>query len=463
MTSAKPFNLLEQLNDIESRKIKCAKRDTWYRNLRAWDLRLDRRQRQRDTIPETVDVTQRACANCGHVYEGRVCPQCGQVGTWKRYTWLQAFKNFLDIWGLGNRPMFRTLKELFWRPGYMIRDYLDGRRQFYFPPFKLLAVTVALIVFTSWLTGVKYESDIQQIVTDENIQELASSLTGPLATAIHSFMAFVVFLSKNPLYEWLFYSVIILVCVWVAFRRYGRCNLVETYIFLIFVLAQQLLLQIPEMAGTALLTFVKDHTMLHLGGTVTVPITPIHGFLDVVGTRVAAVYVLLTSLLLIMDFRQFYGLKWKTTLIRWLYSALIGVAIASVLVFYLTIDMDRDQAILFTAFCVLAPSAFYGLSQYLRKHQEQMTQSVDWACKVLALPLLIVFVPPIVSIVWGTGCHVSLQLLALVVCVLLFVAVSFLPAVLYKIFRKTWLSWLSVPVTLMLLFFLIRLIEKIMN
>ena len=50
--------------------------------------------------------------------------------------------------------MFRTLKELFWRPGYMIRDYLNGHRQFYFPPFKLVAVAVVLLVFVGWLTGV---------------------------------------------------------------------------------------------------------------------------------------------------------------------------------------------------------------------------------------------------------------------------------------------------------------------
>ena len=54
--------------------------------------------------------------------------------------------NFLDIWGLGNRPMFRTLRELFWRPGYMVRDYLNGHRQFYFPPFKLLAVVIVFLI-----------------------------------------------------------------------------------------------------------------------------------------------------------------------------------------------------------------------------------------------------------------------------------------------------------------------------
>lgn len=417
-------------------------------------MRLDRRMQQRDIIPETLDDTVRTCYNCGHVYTGRVCPQCGQAGTWKRYTWWQAFRNFLDIWGLGNRPMFRTLKELFWRPGYMIRDYLDGHRQFYFPPFKLLAVAIALLIFTTWLTGVKYESPFQVMFANEENKDMVLSMTGPLATAAQTFMDFVTFLGRHPLYEWLFVSVIILLCVWVAFRRYSHCNLVETYIFLIFVLAQMLFLEIPSMIGMTLLAFVKDHTVLHVGSAVAIPIRPIHGFLDVFGGRVAFIYALFAYLLVILDFRQFYGLKWKQTLIRFLYALLIGLVIVSVLLVYLISDMGRDEAILFTTYCLAATSGFYGLSKYLQKHRDQITQSVKWACYALALPLLIVLVPVIIVGFVNTGTPLFLQILMIPFSVLLFVAGSLLPAVLYRKFHKAWLSLLLVPVVFALLFFL---------
>lgn len=419
-------------------------------------MRLDRRMQQRDIIPETLDDTVRTCYNCGHVYTGRVCPQCGQAGTWKRYTWWQAFRNFLDIWGLGNRPMFRTLKELFWRPGYMIRDYLDGHRQFYFPPFKLLAVAIALLIFTTWLTGVKYESPFQVMFANEENKDVVLSMTGPLATAAQTFMDFVTFLGAHPLYEWLFVSVIILLCVWVAFRRYSHCNLVETYIFLIFVLAQQLFLEIPSMIGSTLLAFVKDHTVLHLGSTLAIPIRPIHGFLDVFGGRVAFIYVLFTYLLVILDLRQFYGLKWKHTLIRFLYSALIGIVIILVFMSYLVSDMDKNDAILFTTYCLAVTSGFYVISKYLKENREQLTPSVEWACYVSAFPLLIVFVTAISFVYFKAGYHLFLQILVILVSVLVFVAVSLLPAVLYKKFRKTWLSWLISPLMLTLMYLIIR-------
>ena len=72
--------------------------------------------------------------------------------------------NFLDILGLGNRPMFQTIRELFVRPGYMVRDYLNGQRQRYFPPFKMLAVMALLLVFVTWLTNQKHYSFLGELV-----------------------------------------------------------------------------------------------------------------------------------------------------------------------------------------------------------------------------------------------------------------------------------------------------------
>ena len=40
--------------------------------------------------------------------------------------------------------MFRTLRDLLLRPGYMIRDYISGMQMAYFPPFKLLFLLTAL-------------------------------------------------------------------------------------------------------------------------------------------------------------------------------------------------------------------------------------------------------------------------------------------------------------------------------
>lgn len=61
-----------------------------------------------------------------------------------RYSFKNAFLLFLDVWGLGNRGMFRTLRDLILRPGYMAYDYLKGMMMAYFPPFKLFFLLIAL-------------------------------------------------------------------------------------------------------------------------------------------------------------------------------------------------------------------------------------------------------------------------------------------------------------------------------
>ena len=88
------------------------------------------------------------CTTCGTHFTGNYCPRCGQSAKIGRYSFKKAFLLFLDVWGLGNRGMFRTLRDLLLRPGYMIRDYLQGMQMAYFPPFKMffLLVTLSLLV-----------------------------------------------------------------------------------------------------------------------------------------------------------------------------------------------------------------------------------------------------------------------------------------------------------------------------
>ena len=87
---------------------------------------------------------QHECATCGTHYEGNYCPRCGQSAKIGRYSFKKAILLFLDVWGLGNRGMFRSIRDLILRPGYMIRDYLRGMQMAYFPPFKMFFLLLAL-------------------------------------------------------------------------------------------------------------------------------------------------------------------------------------------------------------------------------------------------------------------------------------------------------------------------------
>ena len=110
---------------------------------------------------------QHECATCGTRYDGNYCPRCGQSAKIGRYSFKNAFLLFLDVWGLGNRGMFRSIRDLILRPGYMIRDYLRGMQMAYFPPFKMFFLLLAL-----WLV-VDSGLNIQLVNRDkQNEQEI---------------------------------------------------------------------------------------------------------------------------------------------------------------------------------------------------------------------------------------------------------------------------------------------------
>ncbi len=102
------------------------------------------------------------CPTCGRHYVGNFCPQCGQSAKIGRYSLKNALLLYLDVWGLGNRGMFRTIRDLFLRPGYMIQDYLRGMQMAYFPPFKMLFLLATLSLLVSSGLNLKGENQFEK-------------------------------------------------------------------------------------------------------------------------------------------------------------------------------------------------------------------------------------------------------------------------------------------------------------
>lgn len=132
-----------------------------YRRFRQWQL-------QPHQVAPLVNEPHE-CATCGTHYEGNYCPRCGQSAKIGRYSFKKAFLLFLDVWGLGNRGMFRTIRDLILRPGYMIRDYLQGMQMAYFPPFKMFFLLVALSLIVE--TGLNVKMEDRLVSTQEQFAQ----------------------------------------------------------------------------------------------------------------------------------------------------------------------------------------------------------------------------------------------------------------------------------------------------
>jgi hypothetical protein len=90
------------------------------------------------------------CLNCGTRLRGQYCGSCGQRARSRLISlWELLSEAFGDLFELDSR-LWRTLIPLLVRPGQLTRDYLEGRRARYMPPFRsylVLSVIFFVIAF----------------------------------------------------------------------------------------------------------------------------------------------------------------------------------------------------------------------------------------------------------------------------------------------------------------------------
>ena len=86
------------------------------------------------------------CLNCGEHYTGNFCPRCGQSRKTARYRLRNALQNIAGGFFNIDTGFGRTLIDLLHRPGYMIADFIGGKRAPQFRPFQTLFILAALYI-----------------------------------------------------------------------------------------------------------------------------------------------------------------------------------------------------------------------------------------------------------------------------------------------------------------------------
>jgi Protein of unknown function (DUF3667) len=106
-----------------------------------------------DENDAAVPDNQEHCLNCRATLVGQYCGQCGQRATNRLISLWELIRDaFGDLFELDSR-LWRTLVPLLARPGQLTRDYLEGRRARYMPPFRMylvLSVLFFVVAFSDW-------------------------------------------------------------------------------------------------------------------------------------------------------------------------------------------------------------------------------------------------------------------------------------------------------------------------
>lgn len=149
-----------------------------WRAFRAWQ--------QQPQAHYRLDETEHVCNNCGHTFVGNYCPVCSQAARHGRIGWRSLWEGIGQLWGIESRSAIYTLWQLLWRPGYLVRDYVSGKRQVSYPPVKLLFILAAIVAVVMFFfpTPVKDSTDTGYIYLDmaltwlENHENINALLSG---------------------------------------------------------------------------------------------------------------------------------------------------------------------------------------------------------------------------------------------------------------------------------------------
>jgi hypothetical protein len=118
------------------------------------------------------------CANCGAALEGPYCHVCSQeYDRHKRSIFHLIWEAIEGLLHLDGR-LSRTLPALFFRPGSLAKDYMEGRVVRHVPPFRTFLVALLLFIFAA-------EHAIHQITkeSEHKAHERAAQLATPAGRA----------------------------------------------------------------------------------------------------------------------------------------------------------------------------------------------------------------------------------------------------------------------------------------
>lgn len=85
------------------------------------------------------------CLNCGQALPaGEYCPHCGQRHP-HRLTLGHVLHEVVHVFTHADNTIVGFVPQVLLRPGYVVADYLAGRRKRYFNPFQFLLLAVGLV------------------------------------------------------------------------------------------------------------------------------------------------------------------------------------------------------------------------------------------------------------------------------------------------------------------------------
>ena len=150
----------------------------------------------------------------------------------ERITLKRAVLTFMETWGLGSRNIFYTAWHLLWRPGYVIADYLNGRRNRYMQPFFMFFVLTLILVQLAWVINVQTPKNKDMtLIAFELLRDHKDAFTLEQSAKIINAAQWLDkvqdWCDENRAWDLLLHSIGVLLVTWLLWRKSPRVGEAE--------------------------------------------------------------------------------------------------------------------------------------------------------------------------------------------------------------------------------------------
>jgi hypothetical protein len=130
-------------------------------------------------VSHATERKEKNCLNCGATVVGRYCHVCGQENVETKETfWHMVTHFFYDITHFDG-SFFVTAKWLLFKPGFLSKEYMLGRRKKYLHPVRMYVFTSAVffLIFFSFLNpGGSFKTNFQAPLTSAQRKKMIAEL-----------------------------------------------------------------------------------------------------------------------------------------------------------------------------------------------------------------------------------------------------------------------------------------------
>ncbi len=128
-------------------------------------------------MSHTPQRKEKNCLNCGTEVIGRFCHVCGQENVEPKETFWHMFVHFFNDITHFDGKFFTTLKDLLFKPGFLSREYMLGKRVRYLHPVRLYIFTSAVffLLFFSFF-GINTHLNLNEPISREDRLETLDNL-----------------------------------------------------------------------------------------------------------------------------------------------------------------------------------------------------------------------------------------------------------------------------------------------